>query len=82
MGCPRYRDRKGGAVVHRLTRIGANSSILPGVEIGEGLFGAGSVVTHHVPAGAVVAGNPARARLTRDACGDVPPRYRPPSPRG
>ena len=61
MGCPRYKDCKGGAVVRRLARIGANSTILPGVEIGEGsLVGAGSVVVHDVPPGAVVAGNPAR----------------------
>ena len=61
MNCPRYEECKGGAVVRRLARIGANCTILPGVEIGEGaLVGAGSVVVHDVPAGAVVAGNPAQ----------------------
>ncbi len=40
--------------------IGSNATILCGVTVGEGaLVGAGSVVTHDVPAGAVVAGNPA-----------------------
>ncbi len=41
--------------------IGSNATILCGVTIGEGaLIGAGAVVTHDVPPGAVVAGNPAR----------------------
>ena len=61
MNCPRYKECKGGAVVRRLARIGANATILPGVEIGENaLVGAGSVVVDDVPAGAVVVGNPAR----------------------
>jgi UDP-2-acetamido-3-amino-2,3-dideoxy-glucuronate N-acetyltransferase len=41
--------------------IGSNATILCGVIIGEeAIVGAGSVVTHDVPARAVVAGNPAR----------------------
>ncbi|WP_037330170.1 acyltransferase [Anaerovibrio lipolyticus] len=41
--------------------IGMNAIILKGVTIGEGaVVGAGSVVTHDVPAWSVVAGNPAR----------------------
>jgi len=41
--------------------IGANSIILPGVGIGDGaIIGAGAVVTRSVPAGAVVAGSPAK----------------------
>jgi bifunctional UDP-N-acetylglucosamine pyrophosphorylase/glucosamine-1-phosphate N-acetyltransferase len=41
--------------------IGSNSSLVAPVEIGDGaLTGAGSVVTHDVPAGERVAGNPAR----------------------
>lgn len=41
--------------------IGAGALILPGVTVGdEALIGAGSVVTRDVPAGAAVAGNPAR----------------------
>lgn len=40
--------------------IGGNCTILPGVCIGDGaVVAAGSVVTKDVPAGAVVAGNPA-----------------------
>jgi acetyltransferase-like isoleucine patch superfamily enzyme len=41
--------------------IGVNSIILNGITIGEGaIVGAGSVVTHDVPAWTIVAGNPAR----------------------
>lgn len=60
MGCPRYKECKGGAVVEDYARIGANSTILPGVRIGRNsLIGAGSVVTKDVPPDSVVAGNPA-----------------------
>jgi len=41
--------------------IGANSTILCGVTIGEGaMVGAGSVVTHSIPAYTVAVGNPAK----------------------
>lgn len=41
--------------------IGANATILPGIEVGSlAMVGAGSVVTRSVPAKAIVAGNPAR----------------------
>lgn len=47
--------------IKKRASIGSNATILCGVTIGEGaLVGAGSVVTHDVPDGAVVAGNPAR----------------------
>jgi acetyltransferase-like isoleucine patch superfamily enzyme len=61
MNCPNYKNCRGGATVRRYARIGANATILPGVEIGENsLVGAGSVVVEDVPAGMVVVGNPAR----------------------
>jgi UDP-2-acetamido-3-amino-2,3-dideoxy-glucuronate N-acetyltransferase len=48
-------------VVRRGASIGANATILPGVEIGTGaMVGAGAVVTRSVPPHAVVVGNPAR----------------------
>lgn len=41
--------------------IGANATVLPGVTVGpHAIVGAGAVVTHNVPPGAIVAGNPAR----------------------
>ena len=50
-----------GPIIRRGAKIGANATILPGVEIGAGaIVGAGAVVVRGVPAGAVVVGNPAR----------------------
>jgi acetyltransferase-like isoleucine patch superfamily enzyme len=48
-------------VVKKGASIGSNATILCGITIGEkAIVGAGSVVTHDVPPGCVVAGNPAR----------------------
>ncbi len=47
--------------------VGAGATILPGVTIGENaVVGAGSVVTHNVPANSVVVGNPAKVIRTLD----------------
>ncbi len=60
-------DLPGPVVIEDCVWVGANVSILPGVTIGEGaVVGMGAVVTRNVPAGAVVAGNPARVIGQRD----------------
>ncbi len=77
----------GETIVDDGAAIGANATILPGTRIGRwAMVGAGAVVTHDVPAYALVVGTPARrlawvcscgARLDDDAtscarCGDLP----------
>lgn len=47
--------------------IGANAVVIEGVHVGKGaVIGAGSIVLEDVPAGAVVAGNPARIIKDKD----------------
>ncbi len=58
---PGVKDQLAGPIVRKGAKIGANSTILPGVVVGENaLVGAGSVVVRDVAPGTVVAGNPAR----------------------
>lgn len=57
----RWRDSPGVTRVHDGASIGANATILSGLEVGPGaMVGAGAVVTRSVPANAIVVGNPAR----------------------
>ena len=59
--CPNAKNCLRGPVIQCGAKIGANATLLPGVEIGEmALVGAGAVVSKDVPPGVVVAGNPAR----------------------
>ncbi len=63
-----HEYRTGEVVIGRDVMIGANSTILPGVRIGDGaVVGAGSLVNRDVPPGVMVAGVPARAV----ECGDM-----------
>jgi UDP-2-acetamido-3-amino-2,3-dideoxy-glucuronate N-acetyltransferase len=56
--------------VKRGASIGSGAIILCGVTVGErAMVGAGAVVTHNVPDGAVVAGVPARLRLKASVIG-------------
>lgn len=56
-----YSGRFERTVIKRGASIGANSTILPGVTVGEcAMIGAGSVVTKDVPAFTLWYGNPAR----------------------
>lgn len=65
---PRSKNRNfklEGIIIRRGASIGANATILPGVEIGENaMVGAGSVVTKNVPADTVVFGYPATIKAT------------------
>jgi len=56
-----YLDVLNQTIIRKGASIGANATILPGIEIGaEAMVGAGSVVTRSVAAGITVVGNPAR----------------------
>jgi UDP-2-acetamido-3-amino-2,3-dideoxy-glucuronate N-acetyltransferase len=57
-------------LLRRGCTIGANATVLPGIEIGRwAMIGAGAVVTKSVPNYALVVGNPARLRAWVCECG-------------
>ncbi|MFA6609982.1 MAG: DapH/DapD/GlmU-related protein [Candidatus Omnitrophota bacterium] len=59
--CPKVKECLKGPTIEEGAKIGANSTLLPGVRIGRmSLVGAGSVVVDDVPSFSVAAGNPAR----------------------
>jgi acetyltransferase-like isoleucine patch superfamily enzyme len=59
--CPKAKECLKGPTISRNAKIGANSTILPDIKIGDNsLIGAGSVVVKDVPPNVVVAGNPAK----------------------
>lgn len=65
--CPKAKVCLKGPTIRRGAKIGANSTVLPFLVVGEhALVGAGSVVVESVPDRAVVAGNPARVIKTID----------------
>jgi acetyltransferase-like isoleucine patch superfamily enzyme len=56
-----YPEKHSETKVRKGASIGANATILPGLEIGtNAMVGAGAVVTHSVPPHAIAAGNPAK----------------------
>jgi len=57
---PKVKDNLNGVLIRMNAKIGANSTILPGVVIGKGaLIGAGSVVTRDIIDNKIAVGNPA-----------------------
>ena len=59
-------------IIQKFVSVGANATILGGIQIGEyALIGAGSVVTKSVPAFSLVRGNPARVVGRVDEKGNV-----------
>ncbi len=70
---PKYKDviKYGKINIKKGTFVGCNSTIMPGVTIGEYcVIGAGSVVTKDIPDGTVAVGVPARVIMTTEEYAD------------
>ncbi|MBN2394281.1 MAG: WxcM-like domain-containing protein [Anaerolineae bacterium] len=80
-----YPESFARTIVRHGASIGANATLLPGIEIGRNaMVGAGAVVTRNVPPNAIVMGNPARIRgyvstAERDSADIIPSRAAQPS---
>ncbi len=62
-----YGAKLTAPTIRKGARVGANSTILPGIVIGEGaIIGSGAVVVKDVPANAVVVGNPGKIIKMRE----------------
>jgi UDP-2-acetamido-3-amino-2,3-dideoxy-glucuronate N-acetyltransferase len=71
-----YPESFQNTTIEKSVSIGANATILGGIQIGEyALVGAGSVVTKSVPAFSLVMGNPARVVGKVDKNGNVIERF-------
>lgn len=59
----RIKAKLTGPILRKGTTIGANATVLAGIEIGEGaVIAAGAVVTKNIPAWSIAVGNPARIK--------------------
>lgn len=58
---PNVKKKLKGPIIEENVKLGANSTILPGVKIGKNsLIGAGSLVSKNIPKNSIYAGNPLR----------------------
>lgn len=59
----RIKSKLIGPVLHKNATVGANATILSGIEIGEGaIVAAGAVVTKNIPAWTIAVGSPAKVK--------------------
>jgi len=65
--CRNSKETFKGAIIRREAKVGANVTILPGVEVGaQALVGAGTVISRDIPEREVHVGNPNRKMKTVD----------------